>query len=63
MKTYKFYLRGGQIVIAVGINKLKMLHNTETGRFTGYEINWEPGYQPAFFSIVPDDIAAVVSEP
>ena len=61
MLTVKFYLKGGHVIETKGVEELTMQKNS-AGNFISYKITWVEGYKPEFFSLVLDDIVAVIAD-
>lgn len=59
--TVVFFMRGGHQVVVPNVTTITMKTDYQTDRFSSYSIVWEEGCKPSFFSLVIDDIIAVVA--
>lgn len=55
----KFYMKGGHVVTASGVEKVEMTRDNTTGSYSGYTIKWEEGHSPRLFTLSVPDIIAV----
>jgi hypothetical protein len=53
---------GGLVVIAENVKKVAMIRDQTTGKYRGYDIEFEEGKAPYLFSLSIPDIVAVKTE-
>ena len=58
--TVSFMLRGGQTITLPGVTKITVNKGSDN-RYSGYQIEWVTGFQPALFSVALDDVSAVTA--
>jgi hypothetical protein len=58
-----FFMRGNHQIIATLVKTIKMIRNTTTGAYDGYQLEWHEGGQPSLFTLsIPDIVGVVATE-
>jgi hypothetical protein len=57
-----FYMTSGHVVVAKHVIKVVMSRDAQTGKYSSYNIEFEPGRIPDLFTLSVSDIIAVTTE-
>jgi len=57
-----FYMTNGHVVIAEHVTKVIMTRDSTTGKYSSYNIEFEPGRVPDLFTLSVSDIIAVTTK-